>query len=143
MQRSRNAAKESCVAASVSVADRKSLVTVRVGTGLNLWTGGTVCLESLHHVTLVWRPTSAQETGSSHQLVAAGESVVRTAENPCSKSESTLWCHEAAASFDVHLCEHGKTTKANTEKGVAARNCGVYELRHVNNTSHDAPSHTT
>ena len=31
MQRSRKAAKECCVAASASVADRKSLVTVRVG----------------------------------------------------------------------------------------------------------------
>ena len=31
MQRSRNAAKESCVAASASVADRRSLETVRVG----------------------------------------------------------------------------------------------------------------
>ena len=32
MQRSKKAAKESCVAASASVADIRSLVTVRVGT---------------------------------------------------------------------------------------------------------------
>ena len=31
VQRSKNAAKESCVAASASVADRKSLMIVRVG----------------------------------------------------------------------------------------------------------------
>ena len=36
MQRSRNAAKESCVAASASVTDRRSLV-------MNLWMGSTEC----------------------------------------------------------------------------------------------------
>ena len=44
------------------------------------------------------------------------ESVVRSAEYPCSKSGSTLWCHEAAACSEVHPCEHEKTAKANTEK---------------------------
>ena len=34
MQRSKNAAKESCVAASASVSDIRSLVTVRVGARL-------------------------------------------------------------------------------------------------------------
>ena len=43
MQLSKNLAKESCVAASASVADIKSLVTVRVGARLNLWSDGTVC----------------------------------------------------------------------------------------------------
>ena len=43
MQRSKKATKESCVAASASVADIRSLVTVRVGARLNLWTNGTVC----------------------------------------------------------------------------------------------------
>ena len=74
---------------------------------------------------------------------AAGESVAWSAEYPCSKSDSSLWCHEAAACSDVHPCEHGKTTKANTEKRGAARSCGVHEPRHVNNTGRDGPSRTT
>ena len=41
MQRSRNAAKESCVAASASVADRRSLVIVWVGP---IWTCGLMAL---------------------------------------------------------------------------------------------------
>ena len=42
MQRSKNAAKESCGAASASVADIRSLVIVRVGSRLNLWIDDTV-----------------------------------------------------------------------------------------------------
>ena len=73
-------------------------------------------MESLHHVTLVWRPTPAKETGRSHQLVTVEESVALRANCPCSKSDSTQWCQEAAACTEVHPCEHEKTAKANTEK---------------------------
>ena len=64
----------------------------------------------------MWRPISAQGTGSSHQLVTVGESVVRRAECPCSKSDSTLWCHEAAACSVVLPNGHGGTTKTDTEE---------------------------
>ena len=63
----------------------------------------------------VWRPISAQLAESSHQTVAAGESVVRSAECPCSKDDSTLWCNESAACSDVHPYGRGGTTKTNTE----------------------------
>ena len=62
---------------------------------------------------------------------------------PCSKSDSTQWCQVAAAHSAVFPSEHGKTARANTEKADAARSCGVYKHRHVNNRGHDAPSRTT
>ena len=107
-----------------------------------LLVGKTQSLESLHHVAPVWRPISAQREVSSHQIAAAGESVVRSEEHPSSKSDSTLWCHKAAACSDVLPFGHGKTTKANTEKADAARSCGVNRHRHVNNMGHGgAKSH--
>ena len=72
--------------------------------------------------------------GNSHHIVAVEQSVVRSAECPCSKGDSTLWCHEAAACSDVLPCDNEKTAKANTEKGEAATSCGVFKHRHVNNT---------
>ena len=98
--------------------------------------GKTQSLESLHHVTPVW--ISAQAAGSSHQIVAAGDSVVRSANCPCTKSDSTQWCQEAAAYTEVRPCEHGKTARANTEKAD-----GVYRHRHVNKKGHGVPNRTT
>ena len=83
--------------------------------------GRTQNLKALHHVTLVWRPTSALRAGSSHQLVTVEENVVLRANCPCSKSDSTQWCQEAAACTEVHPCEHEKTAKANTEKEESQR----------------------
>ena len=83
-------------------------------------------LKALHRVTVVWRPTSAQGTGSSHQLVTVVENVVLRANWPCSKSDSTEWCQEAAACTEVRPCEHRRTARANTEKADAARSCGEY-----------------
>ena len=114
MQRSKKE-KESCVAAVTC--DGAS------GARLNLWTDHCVSpvdrtqsLESPHHVTPVWRPISAQGARSSHQIVAAGESVVRSAGCQCSKSDSTLWCQEAAACSEVYPYGHEGTTKTNTER---------------------------
>ena len=83
--------------------------------------GRTQNLKALHHVTLVWRPTSAQETGRPHQLVTVEENAVLRANCPCSESDSTQWCQEAAACTEVRPCEHGKTARANTEKADAAK----------------------
>ena len=84
-------------------------------------------------MTPAWRPTSAQGTGKSHQLAADVENVVMRANCPCSKSDSTQWCQEAATCTEVRPCEHGKTARANAEKADAARSCGVYRHRHVYN----------
>ena len=80
--------------------------------------GRTQSLKSLHHVTPMWRPTSAQETGSSHQLVTVREreSVVLRANCPCGKSDSTLWSQEGAACTEVRPYGHGETAKTDTEE---------------------------
>ena len=79
-------------------------------------------MKSLHHVAPVWRPIPAQGTVSSHQLASVGESVVLSAEFPCSKSDSTLWCQETAENSEVHPYGHGGATKTNTGAD-AARSC--------------------
>ena len=92
MQRSRNAAKESCVAASASVADRRSLVIVR---------GGLVALSvTCGQDTELAAPCDSRV--EADQLVTVEESVVLRANCPCSKSDSTQWC--AARSCGV--CKH-------------------------------------
>ena len=104
--------------------------------------GGTQSLKSLHHVAPVWRPISAQETGSSYHLGTVGESVVLRANCPCSKSDSTLWCQEAAHMRFVHMdTEKQQKTDTEEQKLQGAAVCTDTDMR--NNTGHDAPSRTT
>ena len=105
--------------------------------------GRTQNWKALHHVTLVWRPASAQEREKSHKLVTVEEIVVLRANYQCTKSDSTQWCQEAAACPEVRPCEHRRTAKANNEKADAAGSCGGYRHGHENNMGHGAPSRTT
>ena len=91
------------MAASASVADTSSLVTVRWGPSeLVGWCHCVTCWQDTEigvAAPMSGGPIAAQGAGSSDQIVAAGESVVRSAGCPCSKSDSTLWCHGAARGF--------------------------------------------
>ena len=104
IERLQRSANGSCVAALASVAGMTLPVTFRVGLAgtyklmaLCGNCGWTQSLRTLCHWTPVRRPMAAQGTRSSHLLVTVGDDVVLRAGHPCSESDSTMWCREAAA----------------------------------------------
>ena len=108
LQRSKNAAQESCVAVSASIADIASPVTLRVGPArtCEMMALCVNCgLDTEPEDAPVWRPVAAQ-TWSSYQLVTVGESVVLRVNYPCGKSDSSQWCQEAAAHSGVFPSEN-------------------------------------
>ena len=65
----------------------------RSGVVLGCGCGG----EALKRLQRSQNSANEARLGSSHQLATVGESVVLRAEYSCSKSDSTMWCREAAA----------------------------------------------
>ena len=62
----------------------------------------------------------------------------------CDRSDSSMWCREAAAYSAVLPSDNRKVTKDNnTEKGDAAKRCDVCRQRYVNGKGRDVSSHTT